>query len=48
MTNWIIDQAQVFNSFKKRFDKKSVYIENGYFKQIADDMNQLCFDDMQL
>lgn len=48
MTNWIIDQAQVFNSFKKRFDKKSVYIENGYFKQIADNIDLLDFHDAQI
>lgn len=45
MNNWIIDQARVFNSFKKCFDKKSVYIENGYFKQIADNVDLLDFQD---
>lgn len=45
MNNWIIDQARVFNSFTKRFDKKSVYIENGYFKQIADHIDLLDFQD---
>lgn len=48
MMNWIIDQAQVFNSYKKCFNKKSVYIENGYFKQIADNIDLLDFHDAQI
>lgn len=48
MQNWIIDQARVFNSFKKCFETKSVYIENGVFKQIADNIDLLKYEDVTI
>ena len=48
MNKWIIDQANVFNTYKKCFEKKSVYIEDGYFKQISDNFNLDIFHDAQI
>ncbi len=48
MNKWIINQANVFNTYNKRFEKKSVYIENGYFKQISDNFDLLDFHNAKI
>lgn len=48
MNKWIINQANVFNTYNKRFEKKSVLIENGYFKQISDNFDLLKHSNAQI